>query len=108
MKVYKPTGTGQATLEEVKYVEAACNMSSDDKFFKLIEKEEFDVFMSLYMLCFEEYERMIKRVQYCIEHGENPSKNHCYKMRQQSLILEKFGKQFRSRTIEMSKWIING
>lgn len=68
-----------------------------------LEQLDFDVFMERYDESFCNYIMMMQKVKACILKGEKPSKNHLYKMRQESLNLEKFGKIFRMKTIAFEK-----
>ena len=72
-------------------------------YFKELNSKQFDLFMQDYKAAYEEYNEMLEKAWKAIVAGENPSKNHMYKMRQKTVDLEKFGKQFRERTVIMEK-----
>jgi len=75
----------------------------DDEFFDRLSKQTFDKFFEAYISCFDEFGLMMTKVQKCIEFGEDPSKSHLAKMRNMTINLEKLGKKFRTKTIEMEK-----
>ena len=72
-------------------------------YFKELNAKPFDAFMQDYTAAYQEYNEMLEKAWKAVVAGENPSKNHLYKMRQNSVDLEKFGKQFRERTVIMEK-----
>ncbi len=73
------------------------------EFWDEVKKAGFHEFMQLYTMGMHDYVTMMAKVMACVEEGEDASKNHYYKMRQKTIDLEKFGKQFRERTILMQK-----
>lgn len=73
------------------------------EYFERLNKKHFDKFMIEYFIFYNDYMIFMNKVFKCIEQGDEPSKNHLFLMRQKSIDLEKFGKQFRDRTIEMDK-----
>jgi len=64
-------------------------------FFNELSKKPFNEFMVEFCDLMHEYNGMIFKCMAAIESGEDPTRNHCYKMRQKSIDIEKFGKQFR-------------
>jgi len=74
-----------------------------NEFFSELSKKPFDEFMVKFCDIMHEYNSMIFKCMAAIEQGEDPSRHHCYKMRQVSIDIEKFGKQFRERTLLMQK-----
>ena len=75
----------------------------DVEFFKDLKQKPFNEYMEMYSGLLHEFNQMMIKALESIELGENPSKNHAYKMRQKTIDIEKFGKQFRERTIEIEK-----
>ena len=75
----------------------------DKDFFDEISTQPFDKFMKEYLLCSNDFAIMMLKAMKSIEQGEEPKKNHLFRMRLKTLELEKFGKQFRSRTLAMEK-----
>lgn len=75
----------------------------DAQFFKELNKKTFYEFMQEYTAIMAEYNQSFSRCNESIYEGQDPSKNHLYKMRQKSIDVEKFGKQFRERTIQRYK-----
>ena len=72
-------------------------------YFKELDAKPFNEFMEAYAAFIGEYVEMIEKSMVAIRAGEDPSKNHLYKMRGKTIDLEKFGKQFRERTVLMEK-----
>jgi hypothetical protein len=72
-------------------------------FFVELNKKPFNEFISDYATAVTEYMAMIAKVGLEHERGEEASKNHLYKMRQKTIDIEKYGKQFRERTVLMEK-----
>lgn len=79
------------------------SQKKDKEYFLQLENKDFRDFMIAYSGLIHEYVNMLNKAMYAIDKGENPSKNHCYKMRGKTMDLEKFGKKFRERTILMDK-----
>lgn len=75
----------------------------DAEFFSELKKKPFNEYMEMYCGLIHEFNQMLIKAMGAIEQGEDPSRNHLYKMRQKTIDLEKFGKQFREKTIEMEK-----
>ena len=75
----------------------------DKEFFVELSKKPFNEYMEMYTGLLHEYSQMMIKCMTAVEAGEDPSKNHMYKMRQKSIDLEKFGKEYRVRTIAMEK-----
>lgn len=76
---------------------------NDAEYFRKLKELPFDEYMECYSNCMVYYNEMMFKVNFAIKAGENPSRNLRYKMRQISIDVEKFGKQFRERTIAMEK-----
>ncbi len=79
------------------------NNKHDKEFFEELAKKPFNEYMEMYMGIMHQFNQMIIKCMEAVEAGENPSKNHAYLMRQKTVDLEKFGKQFRERTVAMEK-----
>jgi hypothetical protein len=75
----------------------------DKEFYGELSKKGFHEYMEMYTGLLHEYNQMMIKCMANIEAGEQPSKNHLYKMRQKTIDVEKFGKQFRERTVAMEK-----
>ena len=72
-------------------------------YFAGVNAMPFDLFIAEYSKALVEFNEMMAKVCSAIQAGENPSKNHLYKMRGKTIDIEKFGKQFRERTVVMEK-----
>lgn len=72
-------------------------------FFDRLEKESFEYFMEEYRRSVDEFQKMIFNYYTNLAKGKPASKNSLCLMRQASSDLEKFGKQFRKRTIQKEK-----
>lgn len=75
----------------------------DAEYFKALDAKPFNEFISEYASAVTEYMAMIAKVAVEHERGDEASKNHLYKMRGKTIDIEKFGKQFRERTVIMEK-----
>lgn len=72
-------------------------------YFAGVNAMPFDLFIAEYSKALVEFNEMMAKVCNSIEGGKNPSKNHLYKMRGKTIDIQKFGKQFRERTVFMEK-----
>jgi len=79
------------------------NERLDKEFFLQMESCGFDVFIRAFTNFMNSYDVLLIKCWNAIDHGENPSKNLMFKFRQKTVEVEKFGKIFRKRSIEMSK-----
>lgn len=75
---------------------------SEDYFLKL-KKTSHHEFMKLYENLIHDYLYSIKKCNYCLEEGNDPSKLHHAKTRGLSMDLEKFGEVFRKRSLIIDK-----
>jgi hypothetical protein len=78
-------------------------VKQDDEYFEQLDKKPFNEFIHDYINAHAEYAKMLEKVWAAVEAGEDASKNHLFKMRGKTIDLQKFGKQFRERTVLMEK-----
>ena len=74
-----------------------------EEYFENLKKEKFHKFIIDFAHAFEEFAIDCRKCKFIADEGECVSKNFLSKMRGKTVDLEKFGKQFRLRTIAMEK-----
>lgn len=75
----------------------------DAKYFEELEKKGFHEFMHDYYNATVEYCKMLDKIWFCVQEGENTTKAHRLRARLKSIEIEKYNLQFRKRTVQMEK-----
>lgn len=78
-------------------------MKRDEQYYMNLETQSFETFLYEYQRCFDEFRKLMSKMQ-CVQITAKPISKRLYHLvRQKTIEIEKFGKRFRVLTIEIDK-----